>query len=98
VEFKACKQPAAAWELQGEISVRAQHPLHKAHCYSMTSLLRFSSDTYLSFIPMLHGDVFNASDLVAYEHVLLNRNFLPIGIASGGRKAKVVFKNPTHCR
>jgi len=47
---------------------------------------------------MLHGDVFNASDLVAYEHVLLNRNFLPIGIASGGRKAKVVFKNPTHCR
>lgn len=36
---------------------------------------------------------FDASDLVAYGHILPNHNFLPIGVASGGRKAKVVVKN-----
>lgn len=64
----------------------------------MTSVLSSPSGTYLPFIPVLHGHIFNALDLVAYDHVLLNQNFLPIRVAPGGGKAEVMFKNPAHCR
>lgn len=76
----------------GQNAVWLQHPSIKLPAIPRDHT-QISSDTYLSFVPVLHGYVLNALDLVAYEHVLLNHNFLPFGVASGSRKAKVMFRN-----
>lgn len=53
---------------------------------------------YLLLVPLPHGSVLDAPDLVSYDCVLPNHNFWSLGIAPGGGKAEVVFKvSREHC-